>query len=128
MTKQSKSPKNDIKELAADLDKTVSEFEAKTGINLTTGSDEEALRSIEVQMGPAAGLVPQRPKPSVGRIVHFASPAVPEPKAAVITAVHDDGVVDLDVHLGHGVLTFADQVRQGDPGDPQRRWFWPPQV
>lgn len=72
------------------------------------------------------------PQPTIGRIVHYqsyGSPGgeyLPEPRAAVITEVGDDGTVGLCVLNPTGMffnqaVPFADEPAPG-------RWNWPPRA
>jgi hypothetical protein len=81
-------------------------------------------------------------KPTVGRIVLFASDAYPEPQAAIITRVHNYAEVDLTVFRAPmdpmATATSDDQERakgkpisgykvaEGAVNGIGRRWFWPP--
>lgn len=68
-------------------------------------------------------------KPSIGRIVHFASPAGyrGEVWAAIVTRVHSDSEVDLTAFTpGSGVIGFS-RMALGGP-DVQGTWFWPPRT
>lgn len=89
-------------------------------------------------------------KPSVGRIVHYVSHGTPvqpdgtqaftsEPRAAIITAVHNDTCVDLCVlnptglFFNTSVLFHDGDAEHADatPEQPVYRggtWHWPPRV
>ncbi|MRN51980.1 hypothetical protein [Paenibacillus monticola] len=68
--------------------------------------------------------------PSVGRIVHYQSYGTPggeyksEPRAAIITQVHNATCVDLCVLNPTGMF-FNLNVVQGQEGG---KWDWPPRV
>lgn len=71
-------------------------------------------------------------KPSIGRIVHYQAYGTPGgeypsvPRAAVVTAVHDDETVDLCVMNPTG-LFFNQQVRFSE--EPTGgTWRWPPRA
>jgi hypothetical protein len=70
--------------------------------------------------------------PSIGRIVHMTSRGSadgqfpPAPRAAVITAVHDEGRVDLCV-LNPTGLFFDLGVPYAEEPTPGH-WSWPPRV
>lgn len=71
--------------------------------------------------------------PSIGRIVHYHSYGtpggefLPEPRAAIITAVHpgDDGLCDVTVFNPTGIyfnrIPFSEEPKPG-------HWSWPPRV
>jgi hypothetical protein len=61
--------------------------------------------------------------PSIGRIVHFHDEG--GPYAALITAVNDDGSVEL-VTFGRNSFYFQHGVQAGS-GEPGT-WTWPPRV
>lgn len=69
-------------------------------------------------------------KPTIGRTVRYKSYGTPngehkpEPRAAIITAVHDDEVVDLCV-LNPTGLYFNQRVNFGDR---EGQWSWTPIV
>lgn len=69
-------------------------------------------------------------KPSIGRIVHYHSHGSPngqhkpEPRAAIVTAVHTDTVVDLMVCNPTGLYFDRSTVQGEGPG----QWSWPPRV
>lgn len=76
-------------------------------------------------------------QPSVGRIVHYTSHGTPirqdgtqaftaEPRAAIITAVKGDSVVDLCVLNPTGM--FFNQNVQYAEGQDGGTWHWPPRV
>lgn len=71
-------------------------------------------------------------EPTIGRIVHYQSYGtpngeyLPEPRAAIVTAVHKDGVIDAAVVNPTGFffnqdLPFAEEPTPG-------HWNWPPRV
>ena len=75
-------------------------------------------------------------KPTVGRIVHYHSYGTPggefkpEPRAAIVTHVNDDGTIDLCAVNPTG-LFFNRNVSMGGPdgATPQPGcWNWPPRV
>lgn len=79
-------------------------------------------------------------KPSVGRIVQYhhrsGDGRTPDtaPRAAIVTAVHADGRVNLHV-FDHGlsppgIAGMARNVREGDPAAETKEsiWCWPPRV
>lgn len=67
------------------------------------------------------------PRPSVGRIVHFAPPGSMTGSAAIITAVHDEVTVDLVVFQPGLPGVPGMNVMKGDRhAVEQRRWYWPP--
>ena len=75
-------------------------------------------------------------KPSVGRIVHYQSYGTPggefksKPRAAVVSAVNDDGTLDLCVLNPEG-LFFNRGVSMGGPDGSAPTpgcWNWPPKV
>lgn len=69
-------------------------------------------------------------KPTVGRIVHYQSYGTPNgefkplPRAAVVTAVHLDGEVDLCVLNPTGMF-FNQEVQYSEEPKPGH-WNWPP--
>lgn len=69
-------------------------------------------------------------KPTVGRIVHYQSYGTPggeyksQPRAAVVTAVHTDDVVDLCVLNPEGM--FFNRSVQRDVDGKGGTWNWPP--
>lgn len=84
-----------------------------------------------VQVQPAPEAKPARqprqaktPKPSVGRIVHYATDPAGEPRAAIITDVVDDSLVSLTVFnaLGAHPVEDVEFSEEYAPG----RWSWPP--
>lgn len=70
--------------------------------------------------------------PSIGRVVHYQSYGTPggeylaEPRAAIITAVNDDGTVGLCVlnPTGQFFNTSVPGAETPTPG----HWNWPPRV
>lgn len=66
-------------------------------------------------------------KPSIGRIVHFHEEG--GPYAAIITAVNDDGTVELAT-MGRNSLYFQHGVSEGAPEVQPTKgcWTWPPKV
>ncbi len=75
-------------------------------------------------------------KPSVGRIVHYQSYGTPKgefkslPRAAVISAVHENGTVDVVVFNPEG-LFFNKGLSMGGPDGTVPTpgcWNWPPRV
>lgn len=74
-------------------------------------------------------------KPSIGRIVHYQSYGtpggeyLPEPRAAVITAIHgDSGAVGLCILNPTGMF-FNEVVEHAQDDKPvPGRWNWPPRV
>lgn len=70
--------------------------------------------------------------PSIARVVHYQAYGTPGgefpsvPRAAIITAVHDDDTVDLCVLNPKGMF-FNQQVKRTDDPTPGS-WNWPPYV
>lgn len=70
-------------------------------------------------------------QPSVGRIVHYHSAGdQPDPtcRAAIVTSVHEDGLVSLTVFMPTGthVVLRADHVDNEKYG--ASTWHWPERV
>lgn len=68
--------------------------------------------------------------PTVGRIVHLCS-EVGEPRAAIVTHVHENGRVDLTVFERSGLPTCrsAQPFGKPEPGSPHSSWAdWPPRT
>lgn len=71
-------------------------------------------------------------KPSVGRIVHYQSHGSPngqhksEPRAAIITRVHNDTCVDLCVVNPNGMYFDSSTCFDAEAGPGT--WRWPPRV
>jgi hypothetical protein len=69
-------------------------------------------------------------EPSLGRIVHYKSYGTPngeyesEPRAAMITKVHGDDVVDIAVFNPTGIFF----TRNVTCGEDSGQWSWPPRV
>jgi hypothetical protein len=62
-------------------------------------------------------------KPSIGRIVRFIGETVGQPYPAIITAVHSDAIVDLQVFRTNDVVpALSVPFRQSGAGP---RWMWP---
>jgi hypothetical protein len=64
--------------------------------------------------------------PTVGRIVHWVA-GNSEHMAAIVTYVHEDGLVNMQVfedYGSHGVGRRAKDVRYSDAPDPYT-WHWP---
>jgi hypothetical protein len=73
---------------------------------------------------------PRSPRPSPGRIVFVPNALNPNrPHVGLITAVHDDGTVDLDIL--HPVV-FRVRMIDGPPESPQLTdqvtAYWPPRI
>lgn len=73
-------------------------------------------------------------KPSVGRVVHYTSYGTPkgefamECRAAIITAVKEDGTVDICIMNPTG-LFFAQNVKMNPLAEPHGgTWHWPERV
>lgn len=66
------------------------------------------------------------PTPTMGRIVHFVKGSGIV-RAAVITLVHDGGVVNLTVFESNGDTYGAGRVAYNENGK-QGTWHWPPRV
>lgn len=72
------------------------------------------------------------PRPSIGRVVHYHSYGTPggeyqpEPRAAIITAVHQDGDVSLCILNPTGMF-FNQDVPFSTTPQPGH-WTWPPRV
>lgn len=70
--------------------------------------------------------------PSIGRVVHYQAHGSPngqhksEPRAAIITRVHNATCVDLCV-LNPTGLFFNSSCVEGSPEAPGT-WYWPPRV
>ncbi len=70
--------------------------------------------------------------PSIGRMVHYQSLGsadgtfLPEPRAAIVTAVGGDGMVSLAVMNPNG-LYFNTAVPFSESPEPGH-WSWPPRV
>lgn len=65
------------------------------------------------------------PKPSIGRIVHFIAEVDQTHLAAIVTAVNDDGTVNLTVFGGNGGYGFSFNVSEGEEAGT---WHWPERV
>ena len=74
-------------------------------------------------------------KTSIGRVVHYQAYGTPggdhakykpEPRAAVVTAVHSDTMVSLAIFSPHGVH-FDQSVHYSETPAPGC-WSWPPRV
>ncbi|QTF82003.1 hypothetical protein SEA_FEFFERHEAD_2 [Mycobacterium phage Fefferhead] len=71
--------------------------------------------------------------PTVGRIVHyqpfFTTHYEDQPRAALVTAVHADGTVNLFVYGPTGETLALENVRHACNDDPtEGRWNWPPRA
>lgn len=71
-------------------------------------------------------------KPAVGRIVHYQAHGSPNgqhkslPRAAIITAVHEDGRTDVCVLNPTGM--YFDQGTPFSEAPKAGHWNWPPRV
>jgi hypothetical protein len=79
---------------------------------------------------------PSFPPPSIGRIVHYRAanrgerPGGRDRHAAIITAVNDDGSVELSV-FPPGFNPMFISAAQGSPSEEfahPGQWYWPPRV
>lgn len=66
-------------------------------------------------------------KPTIGRIVHYHSPADGVLAAIVVGVYQSEGMADLCVHYRNGTAFFQ-AVPLGTEGPLDRCWTWPPRV
>jgi hypothetical protein len=64
-------------------------------------------------------------KPSIGRIVHFNGGPNAPVVAAIITAVHNDELVNLTIFSSVGATGGVENVKLGEGVGT---WNWPPRV
>ncbi len=70
-------------------------------------------------------------KPTIGRIVHYHDSSTQHVHAAIVTAVHDNGTVDLTIFRPRGEMADA---REGSAGgldgtaSASGCWTWPPRA
>lgn len=74
------------------------------------------------------------PKPTIGRIVHYQAHGSPDgthksvPRAAIITAVHNESCVDLAVFNPTGMF-FNSSCALDESETPRGgTWHWPPRA
>lgn len=94
-----------------------------------TNQNEQATDQVQTSATGIAGAgAAPAPKPSIGRIVHYRK-ATQEPRAAIITKVHNDTCIDLNVFSSdsHPYVFPVTSAVQIDPDSGSGQgWYWPP--